>query len=225
MAPPAALGFVHPVLLRRGGGEPPPGRGEAPGWFMQGFRDVLDYGDMASGLFVGWVLLGRLAAIAFSQEGRSYWILKTAPVSATRLIAAKFASAFLPATALGWGFVLVLAVVRQTSFGHAIFSLLVVAACFSAATGINLAFGIAGAVFEWEDPRQMQRGAAGCLSFIASTAGVGVCLLLFFGPVIGAVLLGLSPPAGQLTGVALGGAASAGCARIPSRVGRRRAAR
>src|SRR4030067_849206 len=220
MAPPAALGFVHPVLLRRGGGEPPPGRGEAPGWFMQRFRDVLDYGDVAIAMFVGWVLLGRLAAIAFSQEGRSYWILKTAPVSAARLIAAKFASAFLPATALGWGFVLALTVVRQSSFGHALFSMMVVAACFFAAPGINLAFGIAGAVCEWEDPRQMQRSAAGCLSLVASTAGVGVCVLLFFGPVIGAVLLGLSAPVGQLIGAALGGAARAACAPGPLRLGR-----
>jgi len=225
MVTPIILGIVYTVLLTRGGGEPPPGRGEAPGWFMEGFRDVLDYGDVAIAMFVGWMLLGRLAAIAFSQEGRSYWILKTAPVSAARLIAAKFASAFLPATALGWGFVLVLTVVRQTPIGHAVFSLVVVAACFAAATGVNLAFGIAGAVFEWEDPRQMQRGAAGCLSFIASTAGVGVCVLLFFGPVIGAALLGLSAPAGQLAGVALGGAASVACALIPLRVVRRRVER
>jgi ABC-2 type transport system permease protein len=225
MVTPIVLGIVYTVLLIRGGGEPPPGRGEAPGWFMEGFRDVLSYGDVAIAMFVGWVLLGRLAAIAFSQEGRSYWILKTAPVSAARLMAAKFASAFLPATALGWGFVLVLTVVRQSSFGHALFSLAVVAACFFAATGINLAFGIAGAVFEWEDPRQMQRSAAGCLSLVASTAGVGVCVLLFFGPVIGAVLLGLSATAGQLVGVVLGGAASAACALLPLRLVRRRVER
>lgn len=225
MVTPIVLGIVYTVLLIRGGGEAPPGRGEAPGWFMKGFRDVLDYGDVAIAMFVGWMLLGRLAAIAFSQEGRSYWILKTAPVSARRLIAAKFASAMLPATALGWGFVLVLTVVRQPSFGHVIFSLVVVAACFTAATGINLAFGIAGAVFEWEDPRQMQRSAAGCLSLIASTAGVGVCVLFFFAPVIGAVVLGLSAPVGQLIGVALGGAASVACALLPLRLVRGRVER
>jgi hypothetical protein len=71
----------------------------------------------------------------------------------------------------------------------------------------------------------MQRSAAGCLSLIASTAGVGVCLLFFFAPVIGAVLLGISAPAGQLIGVALGGAASAACALLPLRLVRGRVER
>ena len=50
----------------------------------------------------------RLAAMGFSHEGRYYWLLKTAPVSASQLLAAKFAVAYLPALALGWAFMLVL---------------------------------------------------------------------------------------------------------------------
>ena len=222
---PIVLGIVYTLLLIRGGGEPPAGRGEAPGWFIEGFRQALDYGDVAISLFVGWVLLGRLAAMAFSQEGRSYWIVKVAPVSATSLVAAKFASAFLPATALGWLFLIALSIVRQAPLVHVGFSLLVVGFCYAAATGINLAFGISGAVFDWEDPRQMQRSASGCLSMIASTIGVGLCLLFFFGPPLGAALLGLPPLLGQLVGLALGGAASAACALVPLRLVRGRVPR
>lgn len=215
---PIVLGVVYTVLLFRGGGEPPPGRGEAPEWFLQGFRDVLAYGDVLIALFVGWVLLGRLAGMSFSQEGRSYWIVKSAPVGAGRLVAAKFLSAFLPATALGWVFLLALTLVRQSSINHAVFSFLVVTLSFVAATGINLAFGISGASFDWEDPRQMQRGAAGCFSMIASTLGVGVCLALFFAPVVAAVLLGLPPTVGQLVGLVAGGLASGACALVPLRL-------
>ncbi|OGR93934.1 MAG: hypothetical protein A2V88_09790, partial [Elusimicrobia bacterium RBG_16_66_12] len=217
MITPIVLGILYTVLLVRGGGEPPPGRGEAPGWFMQGFRELLVYGDAAISLFVGWMVLGRLATMSFSQEGRSYWLLKTAPISSGRLLAGKFATAFLPATALGWAFLLVLSITRQVELARAIFGLLVVASCFAAASGINLAFGVAGASFDWEDPRHMVRGGSGCLGMIASTLAMGAVLLLFFGPLIGAAFLGLPVSAGQVAGLVLGGLASAACTLVPMR--------
>ncbi|HSB88885.1 MAG TPA: hypothetical protein VLD63_02545 [Anaerolineales bacterium] len=225
MVTPIILGIVYAVFLVRGGGEPPPGRGEAPGWFMEGFRQTLSYGDVAIAMFVGWILLSRLAAVAFSQEGRSYWIIKTAPVNPNRLIAAKFLSAFLPATALGWVFVLALSILRPASLAHIAFSLVVIGSCYAAATGLHLAFGIVGAVFDWEDPRQMQRSAAGCLSMLASTVGVGVCLVFFFGPVVGGAFLGLSPVLAQGIGLVLGVAVSAVCAVGPLMLVRRRVPR
>jgi ABC-2 type transport system permease protein len=225
MITPIVLGILYTVLLVRGGGEPPPGRGEAPGWFMQGFRELLVYGDAAISLFVGWMVLGRLATMGFSQEGRSYWLLKTAPISSGRLLAGKFATAFLPATALGWAFLLVLSITRQVELVRAIFGFLVVASCFAAASGINLAFGVAGASFDWEDPRHMVRGGSGCLGMIASTLAMGAVLLLFFGPLIGAAFLGLPVSAGQVAGLVLGGLASAACTLVPLRLVRSRVPR
>jgi ABC-2 type transport system permease protein len=225
MITPIVLGILYTVLLVRGGGEPPPGRGEAPGWFMQGFRELLVYGDAAISLFVGWMVLGRLATMGFSQEGRSYWLLKTAPISPGRLLAGKFATAFLPATALGWVFLLVLSLTRQVGLARAVFGFLVVAACFAAASGINLAFGVSGASFDWEDPRHMVRGGAGCLGVIASTVAMSAVLLLFFGPLIGAAFLGLPVSAGQVTGLVVGGLASAACTLVPLRLVRSRVAR
>jgi ABC-2 type transport system permease protein len=225
MVTPIILGIVYAVFLVRGGGEPPPGQGEAPGWFMDGFRQTLGYGDVAIAMFVGWILLSRLAAVAFSQEGRSFWIVKTAPIHPNRLIAAKFLSAFLPATALGWVFVLALSILRPASLVHVVFSLVVIGSCYAAATGLHLAFGIVGAVFDWEDPRQMQRSAAGCLSMLASTVGVGVCLVFFFAPVVGGAFLGISPILAQGVGLVLGGAVSAVCAVGPLLLVRRRVPR
>jgi ABC-2 type transport system permease protein len=225
MITPIVLGILYTVLLVRGGGEPPPGRGEAPGWFMQGFRELLVYGDAAISLFVGWMVLGRLATMGFSQEGRSYWLLKTAPISSGRLLAGKFATAFLPATALGWAFLFALSITRQVELVRAIFGFLVVASCFAAASGINLAFGVAGASFDWEDPRHMVRGGSGCLGMIASTLAMGAVLLLFFGPLIGAAFLGLPVSAGQVAGLVLGGLASAACTLVPLRLVRSRVPR
>ena len=192
---------------------------------MQGFRDLLVFSDMAISLFVGWVLLGRLATMAFSQEGRNYWLLKAAPLSPEKLLLAKFSSAMLPATALGWGFLAVLSVGRRVAVGDALFGFLVVALCYAAVAGISLAFGVAGAVFDWEDPVRMVRGTSGCLSTIASTLGLGLCLVLFLGPGFAGSLFGLPPALGRMAGLALGGLASGAFALVPLRLVRDRVPR
>ena len=215
MITPIIMGVVYAILLVRGGGEPPPGRGEAPDWFMQGFRDLLVFGDIGISLFVGWVLSTRLATMGFSQEGRSWWILKTAPIGPPRLLTAKYVVAYLPVAVLGGVFLIVLSIVRSVALGDVVFGLLVVALCYAAITGVNLAFGVLGANFLWEDPRRMVRGTAGCLSTIASVAALGICLAFFVGPVFAAPLLGLPPAAGRVAGLALGTAACAASALVP----------
>jgi ABC-2 type transport system permease protein len=215
MVTPIIMGVVYAILLVRGGGEPPPGQGEAPEWFMQGFRDLLVFGDIGISLFVGWVLSTRLATISFSQEGRSWWILKTAPIGPLRLLTAKFIVAYLPLDVLGGAVLIVLSIVRGVALGDVLFGVMVVALCYAALTGVGLAFGVLGATFDWDDPRRMVRGTVGCLSSIASIAALGICLVLFVGPVFGASLLGLPPAAGKLIGLTIGTAACVACALVP----------
>ncbi len=222
MVTPIIMGIVYAFLMVRGGGEPPPGRGEAPDWLMQSFRDLLVFGDIGISLFVGWMLSTRLATMGFSQEGRSWWILKSAPIGAPRLLAAKYIVAYLPGAVLGGGFVIVLSIVRSVPVADVIFRLLVVGLCYAAITGVNLAFGVLGANFDWEDPRRMVRGTAGCLSAITSLAALGICLAFFVGPVWGASLLGLPAAAGKLVGLALGAAACAACGVVPPALVRNR---
>jgi ABC-2 type transport system permease protein len=143
-------------------------------------QDIEMYTSVGLSLFVGWMLLGRLAGMGFSQEGRSYWLLKTAPLTAGQLIGAKFLAAYLPALALSWLFLLAIGLLHQPGF-----ALVVVALCLAGNTGINLAFGIAGANLNWEDPRQMQRTSSSCLGAMASMIYLPVSLLLFFGPPVG----------------------------------------
>jgi ABC-2 type transport system permease protein len=215
MVTPIIMGIVYAILLVRGGGQPPAGRGAAPAWFMQGFGDLLVFGNIGISLFVGWVLSTRLATMGFSQEGRSWWILKTAPIGPRRLLTAKFIVAYLPVAVLGGAFLIVLSIVRSVAAGDVVFGLLVVALCYAAMTGVNLAFGVLGANFEWQDPRRMVRGTAGCLSTIASVVVLGLCLGLFVGPVFGATLFGLPESLGKLVGLLLGAGACAACAVVP----------
>jgi ABC-2 type transport system permease protein len=212
---PLLLGVIYAFMLIRGGGQAPAGRGEAPPWFMQIMRNVIVYANVGLSLFVGWSLLSRLALMGFSQEGKNYWILKTAPVNTRRLLVAKFLVAFIPALVLGWGFLLVISVLQQAALSTLVFGLGVVALCIAGTAGLNLAFGIAGANFDWEDPRRMNRGSAGCLGALASIIYLLVSLALFFGPAVLAGVLGLPETVGQLLGLALGGSVSLVVAILP----------
>ncbi len=212
---PIVFGIIYSVMLIRGGGEPPAGQGEAPQWVMTSFQSLLAYGNVGIALFVGWLLVMRLATMGFSHEGKFYWLLKSAPVKSAQLLSAKFAVAYLPGLALGWAFLAVLSFVQHASPATAVFTFLTVALCLAGVTGVNLAFGVTGAVFNWEDPRQMMRGSSGCLSSLSSAACLPVCLVFFAAPVFGATLLGLPEIIGQVVGLVLGGAVSLACALVP----------
>jgi ABC-2 type transport system permease protein len=214
---PLILGIIYAIMLVRSGGVPDPGRGEAPGWAMEAMRTALSYGGMGIALFIGWSLLGRLAGMGFSQEGRSYWLLKSAPLRPADLLAAKFLVAYLPACALGWGFLLILSLLQRSGIGTTAFEMAVLALCLAGATGINIAFGVLGAKMDWEDPRQMIQGRMGFLSAIVSLAYVPLSLALFLGPGFLTAFLSLPAWAGSAAGLTLGGSVSLACAIAPPR--------
>ncbi len=212
---PLILGLVYALALVSSEGNPPAGRGEAPAWFMDAFRSFLAYGNVAIALFVGSTLVGRLAGMGFSQEGKDYWLVKAAPVSTIQLLAAKFSIAYLPALALSWGFLLVIAVVQRAAPANLWFAFPVVALCLAGVTSISLAFGILGANMAWEDPRHMQSSGSGCLGTLASAAYLLLALALFLAPPFGLALLNWPAFAGQLVGLALGGGFSLAFALLP----------
>jgi ABC-2 type transport system permease protein len=146
--------------------------------------------------------------MSFSLEGKQYWLLKTAPVSTRRLVTSKFLFAYLPTLALCWIFLLVISLLQQVSFSILAYSLVVVAFTIAGAAGLNLALGVVGANFEWDDPRRISQGAIGCLGAIATGICLLVCLLLFFGPPTLLDILGLPAGIGFLLGILLGSAVS-----------------
>ena len=211
---PLILGILYAFMLIRSGGEPPAGRGEAPPAFMEMMKNLMTYANIGISLFVGWTLLSRLAMMGFSQEGKNYWLLKTAPVSTSRLLSAKFLVAYLPSLVLVWVFLIVISFVQGASLSALAFGLAAVTLILAGATGLYLAFGVVGANFKWEDPRRIAAGSAGCLGALASFLFLGISLVLFFGPAVLLRLLGGPAIVGQLIGLCLGGAASLGCGAI-----------
>jgi ABC-2 type transport system permease protein len=213
---PLIIGIIYAfMILRRSGGEPSMETSDAPAWVINLFESVRTYASVGLSLFVGWMLLGRLAGMGFSQEGRSYWLVKTAPVTGRHLIAAKYLVAYLPTLALSWAYLLVTWLLQRSGISVFLYSLPVIALCIAGNAGLNLAFGITGANMNWEDPRQMQRTTSGCLSALASMIYLPVTLLFFFGPPIGLLALGIPETIGQAVGLFLGGGLSLACAVIP----------
>jgi hypothetical protein len=176
-------------------------------------------------LFVGWMLLGRLAGMGFAQEGKSYWLIKTAPVNSTRQIVAKFLVAVLPTLGLCFTFLLLTWLIQRTSFVTLLFALPAVALCIAGDAGIYLSFGIAGANMKWDDPRHMQKGFASCLGALVSMIYLPVSLLLFFGLPIAVTIFDVPVILGQIAGLLLGGVFSLACAIIPLVLVHRRVAR
>jgi ABC-2 type transport system permease protein len=222
---PLIFGIVYAVAFLRGGPDSFAGRGDAPDWFMTIANNAYIYGNVGLSLFVGWMLLARLAGVGFSQEGKSYWLLKTAPVSVNQLLAAKFLVAYLPTLALGWLFLLAITLVQRANPGMLVYTLPVVALNIAGNAGLNLAFGVVGANMSWEDPRHMHRGSTGCLGMIASILYLPFSLGLFFGPPILAAALEWPVAVGWLFGLAIGGIFSLACAIVPLALVRQRVPR
>jgi ABC-2 type transport system permease protein len=212
---PMIFGVIYSAMLVRNNGAVPAGRGEAPEWFMYLMKNAIVYGNIGVSLFVSWSLISRLASMGFGQEGRSYWLLKTAPLKAWQLLLAKYLVAVLPSLAIGWFFILAISLLQRASPMVLLFGILVVGLDIAGLAGLNLAFGVAGAKFDWEDPRYMVRGGMGCLAALAGFAYLAVSLSFFFGPALLAGALGWPEAAGQVIGLALGGLICLACAVLP----------
>jgi hypothetical protein len=156
-----------------------------------------------------------LALGAFSLEGKNYWMIKAAPLRSETLLAAKFAVAYLPALAMSWLFLLGLAVFQGMALPVFLHGLLVVALSVAGCTGIYMAFGIAGAKLDWDDPRHALGGSSGCVSMPVTMFYYLACLIVFYGPIFLARLADWPEAAGTAIGLVLGAGLAGACALLP----------
>ncbi|MCG2785356.1 MAG: ABC transporter permease [Anaerolineae bacterium] len=212
---PLIFGLLYTFMFFRNGSEPPAGRGDAPGWFMESFRALLVYGNVGMSLFVGWMLLGQLSGTGISREGKNYWLLKASPLRPAHLLAAKFMVAYLPALALGWFFLIGISILQGISLTGFFYGLLVVAMCLAGMNGILLSFGSLSPNFAWEDPRKMNSGNMGCLGSILAAVFLPLSFGLFIGPLWVVAAFQFPMIYGYLAGLVLGISICVTCAWLP----------
>jgi hypothetical protein len=221
---PIILGVMYSFSLLRRGSETPFGSGSA-GLVSQSFQVSLSYMSVGMSLFVGWMVLSRLAGMGFSQEGRNYWVLKASPVRPGQLLLAKFLVAYLPAISMGLVFLLVISAVQGFSVVQFLYGLVVMLMCQAGTAGILLAFGALGANFNWDDPRRMNAGSMGCLGQVVTMLYLPVSFGAFIFPLGVVSLLRLPIAYGYLAGLLLGLGLTAFSAYIPLWLVRRRVER
>jgi ABC-2 type transport system permease protein len=222
---PIIFGVIYTLLLLRRGPGSPIGRGEAPDWFMSSFHVITAYGNIGMSLFVGWMLLSRLAGMGFSHEGKNYWMLKVSPIRVWHLLASKFLVAYLPTLGLGFLFLAVISILQGLSVVQFVYSLIAIILCLAGMTGILLSFGVAGANFTWEDPRRMNSGMMGCFGQILTILYLPLSFGLFVAPLGLAQFLKYPLGYGYLAGLILGSAFAAMFAFVPLWLVRKRVER
>jgi hypothetical protein len=171
-------------------------------------------------LFVGWILIANLANLAFSREGKNYWLIKTSTIQPLHLIAAKYIVSYLPTLAFCLVYLILASFIQSAPAGYLPYCAIVVALSIAGACGISLAYGTVGAKFDWDNPRRMQlAGSAGCMVVIVVTAYLIIDLLLYFLPVALWQLIGREmPPLAYGLGLVLGGIFALACVFIPLRL-------
>ncbi len=175
------------------------------GILSMGIAQFAVYGTILITLFACWGLASRLALVSFSLEGRHYWILRAAPISAGQLTLAKWLAAFLPTIGVGTVLIVGIGAAQRATPGDIFFGWCTIAFIAAGNVGLNLAFGITGARLDWTDPHRMAANTSGCLVTLLNLGFQSVSVMLFLGPPIAAGTLNLSPIAGQLVGFGLGG--------------------
>jgi hypothetical protein len=219
---PLILGVMYGFAILRQGTRAPLGQGNAPEWVNVAITSGFSYADIGIAIFVGWILLMSLAGRGFSQEGKSFWMLKSSPLNAGQLLSAKFWVAWIPPVVIGWIFLLAFAILQPAKLPNLPFSMLAVGLCFAGATSISEAFGVVGARFDWTDPRKMQGGITGCFSSLVCFIYMGFSILFLVAPALALPALGLPAYSGQVAGLLVGGAICLACAVVPLRMVRDR---
>jgi ABC-2 type transport system permease protein len=151
------------------------------------------WGSFASvgiSFFICLSLSNVMAGTGISREGRSFWLLKIAPVSAWQILIGKLALAYLPFLVVGTVFVAGLSLLQGNSATDFVRSLLLVWLVGLGTTSITLGMGAAFPKFNWENPNQQSTVRAGCLAPVLYAAYTVLAAAAALGlPLLGALLL------------------------------------
>lgn len=149
------------------------------------WRNFLFIGNLAMGAFVTTAICTRFVFPSLSLEGRSYWILQTAPIGVAKLLRMKFWCWFIPVATISTIFFTMGAVsigVRTSIIVYSALGAIVI--CYGI-VGLAIGFGAIFAFFEWEHASQLAGGLGSLLFMLGATALIflnliPVWILLFY---------------------------------------------
>jgi len=195
--------FLPVIYLNLLGDSERNGHGPSSGLEALGANGVGAAGVLiAAGVLGSTVMVfGRLTTTGISREGKSWWLLKVAPVSASELLWGKYVTALIPYAILSSLLMFGAALWKAFDPVWFLYGWAGVQILGAGLLALDVGLAVPWARLDWDDPRKMSSGVGALLSLVgwlllALTAGALLCLPVIaevFQPslVVPAALLGL----------------------------------
>ncbi len=148
---------------------------------LRSAQPFVDYGLVATGIFVCVLISHHLGLTSLSREGKSYWILHLAPIDPWTTLAAKLVVAWLPFGIVGTAFVALIGILQRPSAAQLLQDWLLFLLTGVGVASITTGFGAAFPRLDWEQPKQMASARAGCLGPLAYFLYTGLMVGLIAG--------------------------------------------
>jgi ABC-2 type transport system permease protein len=155
-----------------------------------GLKSFSQLASAGISFYICLVLSSAMGGAGISREGRGFWLLKVAPISARRILLGKLTLAYLPYPTIGALFVLFLSILQHSTPAEFARTLAMVLLAGLGATSITLGMGAAFPKLSWVNPSQQNSIQAGCLSPLLYLAYLGLAL----GALLGLPLLAFLAP-------------------------------
>ncbi|MGH2353420.1 MAG: putative ABC transporter permease subunit [Chloroflexota bacterium] len=137
---------------------------------------------VATGILTATILVfGRIASTSISREGRSWWLLKAAPMTALQVLTGKLTAAAIPFALLSTALMAGAAVWSGFSLAGTLYGWFGIHLLGTGMLALSVAWGVPWARLDWDDPRRMGSGWAALASLLSSgllavVAGGLLCL-------------------------------------------------
>ena len=146
-------------------------------------------GPAGIAFFLGMTFSSTLGGSGISREGRHYWLLKIAPISAWEILRAKLVLAYLPFPLLAGPAALALALLARATPGDATRALALVLLAGFGTASLSMGLGAAFPRLDWDDPRRQTTLRASLLTLGLTAFYLGSVVGAAFGlPLLGSLL-------------------------------------
>ncbi len=146
-------------------------------------RDVVAFSNLGLAAFVTAAVAVRFVYPAVSLEGRSWWVLRTAPIPLETIWWSKFWIAFLPLVVLGELLIVVTDRFLHVDPGLTLTFMVTLVFVIAAIVSLGLAFGAAYPRFDTQNAAQIATGFGGVVYMVSCLGVIAAVVVLELWPV------------------------------------------